>query len=218
MLDAKTEKRLQKKNTRAPRCNLSVHAASKITTMQTKETELIKRTVAGDTEAFALLADRYSRSVYSLVARIAGSAEDAEELTQDVFLKAFDALGRFDGRSAFATWLYRIACNTALSHVRRRRIPSCPVDERRLAALPDDEAERLEEIVVRERRLEALGRSVEMLEAEERALVTLFYYEERPISECAAVLDLTECNVKVRLHRTRKKLYLLVTELIDGKE
>ena len=186
--------------------------------MQTKETELIRRIVAGDTEAFALLADHYSHSVYSLTARITGSAEDAEELTQDVFLKAFDKLGKFDGRSAFATWLYRIACNTALSHVRRKRLPSCPIDERRITALPDDEAERLEEIVIRERRLEALGRAVDLLDADERALVTLFYYDERSIGECAAVMDLTESNVKVRLHRIRKKLYLLVTEMIDGKE
>jgi len=83
--------------------------------MQTEEILLIKRIVAGDTESFAALADRYSRSVYSLTARIAGSAEDAEELTQDTFLKAFDSLGRFDGRSAFATWLYRIACNTGVA-------------------------------------------------------------------------------------------------------
>lgn len=183
-----------------------------------QETELIKRIVAGDTESFAALADRYSRSVYSLVARIVGSAEDAEELTQDTFLKAFDSLGRFDGRSTFATWLYRIACNTALSHVRRKQRPVCPVDERRLAALPDDEAERLEDIVERESKLEALGRAVELLEPEERALVTLFYYDDRTISECAAVMELTEGNVKVRLHRIRKKLYLLVNELIDGKE
>ncbi len=186
--------------------------------MQTEEILLIKRIVAGDTESFAALADRYSRSVYSLTARIAGSAEDAEELTQDTFLKAFDSLGRFDGRSAFATWLYRIACNTALSHVRRKRRPACPIDERRIAALPDDEAERLEDIVDRESKLEALGRAVDLLEPEERALVTLFYYDDRTISECAAVMELTEGNVKVRLHRIRKKLYLLVNELSDGKE
>ncbi len=113
---------------------------------------------------------------------------------------------------------YRIACNTALSHVRRKRRPVCPVDERRIAALPDDEAERLEDIVDRESKLEALGRAVELLEPEERALVTLFYYDDRTISECAAVMELTEGNVKVRLHRIRKKLYLLVNELIDGKE
>ena len=67
--------------------------------MQTKETELIKRIVAGDTESFAALADRYSRSVYSLTARIAGSAEDAEELTQDTFLKAFSAVSTAAARS-----------------------------------------------------------------------------------------------------------------------
>ncbi len=185
--------------------------------MQTKETELIRRIAAGDTEAFATLTDRYARSVYALVARIAGSAEDAEELTQDVFMKVFGKLRQFDGRSSFSTWLYRIACNTALSHARRKRRSACPLDERRVAAVPDDEADRLEEMVARERALEALSRAVESLDAEDRALVTLFYYEERPAVECASIMGITEGNAKVRLHRARKKLYLLVKNELYGE-
>lgn len=185
--------------------------------MQTNETELIRRIVAGDHQAFATLADRYSRPVYALVARIAGSAEDAEELTQDAFMKAFDKLRQFDGRSTFATWLYRIACNTALSYARRKRRHVCPIDENRAAALPDDEADRLEEMAEREKSLDALGRAVGSLDAEDRALVTLFYYEERSIGQCAEIMALTEGAVKVRLHRARKKLYLLVRDELYGE-
>ena len=79
---------------------------------QQQEHDLIERIAGGDTEAFAVLVDRYAHTVHALVARIVVTAEDAEEVTQDVFLKVFDHLPRFDGRSSLATWIYRIAFNT----------------------------------------------------------------------------------------------------------
>lgn len=182
---------------------------------QLEETELIRRIVNGDTEAFARVVERYDRRVYALVVRTVSDAEEARELTQDVFLKAFRALGSFDGRSGLATWLFRIAYNTALSHVRRRRPRHAEIDERRLAALPDEEADRLEAHAAHEHRIEALTRAVEKLTAEERALVTLFYYDDLSVAACACVTGLSEANVKVRLHRIRKKLYLLVKDSTD---
>ena len=178
---------------------------------QQQEHNLIERIADGDTEAFAVLVDRYAHTVHALVARIVVTAEDAEEVTQDVFLKVFDHLPRFDHRSSPATWIYRIAFNTAVSHARRRRRPTCPIDERRIAAITDDEAERLEEMVERQQALDKLAAAIEALEADERALVTLRYYDDRSVAECAAITGLTEANVKVRLHRIRKKLYAMIT-------
>ena len=89
------------------------------------------------------------------------------------------------------------------------------IDERRLAVLPDEEADRLEEWTERQERLDALTRAIGRLDPEERALVTLFYYEERSVAECAAITALSESNVKVRLHRIRKKLYVMVTAQKD---
>lgn len=178
---------------------------------QQQEHDLIERIADGDIEAFAVLVDRYAHAVHALVARIVVTAEDAEEVTQDVFLKVFDHLPRFDRRSSLATWIYRIACNTAVSHARRRRRPTCPIDERRIAAVTDDEAERLEETVERQQALDSLAAAIETLEADERALVTLRYYEDRSVAECAEITGLTEANVKVRLHRIRKKLFVRIT-------
>lgn len=178
---------------------------------QQQEHDLIERIADGDIEAFAVLVDRYAHAVHALVARIVVTVEDAEEVTQDVFLKVFDHLPRFDRRSSLATWIYRIACNTAVSHARRRRRPTCPIDERRIAAVTDDEAERLEETVERQQALDSLAAAIETLEADERALVTLRYYDDRPIAECAAITGMTEANVKVRLHRIRKKLFVRIT-------
>lgn len=185
-----------------------------------RERELIRRILHGESDRYAELVDRYARMIQTLVARIIDRPEEAEEVTQDVFVKAFRQLGSFSGRSSFQTWIYRIACNTALSHARRtrRRNTLTGIDERRLGLLPDEEVERLEEWVAHERQLEALTRAVARLEADERALITLFYYEERSVNECAAILGLQENNVKVRLHRIRKKLYLLVMEETDGRD
>lgn len=97
---------------------------------QQQEHDLIERIAGGDTEAFAVLVDRYAHSVHALVARIVVTAEDAEEVTQDVFLKVFDHLPRFDGRSSLATWIYRIAFNTAVS---RAAAPQADVPHRRAA-------------------------------------------------------------------------------------
>ena len=178
---------------------------------QQQEHDLIERIADGDIEAFAVLVNRYAHAVHALVARIVVTAEDAEEVTQDVFLKVFDHLPRFDRRRSLATWIYRIACNTAVSHARRRRRPTCPIDERRIAAVTDDEAERLEETVERQQALDSLAAAIETLEADERALVTLRYYEDRSVAECAEITGLTEANVKVRLHRIRKKLFVRIT-------
>lgn len=142
-------------------CNLFRRGASNGITMQTEEQELIRRIAGGETRLCARLVDRYGRAVYTLAARIAGCTEDAEELTQDIFLKAFSSLDRFGGRSSFSTWLYRIAYNTAVSHARRTRPKHCGIDERRLAALPDSEADRLEEWAEKQERLDALNRAVE---------------------------------------------------------
>jgi len=80
------------------------------------------------------------------------------------------------------------------------------------------EADRLEEWAEKQERLDALNRAVERLDPEERALVTLFYYEDRSVGECAAITELSEGNVKVRLHRIRKKLYVLVNDEMNGTE
>lgn len=185
---------------------------------QQEELELIRRIVNGETDLYAILARRYGRVVYTLVSRIVGCAEDAEELAQDVFFKAFRNLHRFNGRSSFPTWLFRIAYNTAVSETRRRKREWACIDQARLANLPDSEAERMDAWEGRQEYLDALARAVGELEPEERALVTLFYYEEYSVSECAGITQMSESNVKVRLHRIRKKLYILVNTLLHGNK
>lgn len=175
------------------------------------EQRLIRKVLEGDAEAFAPLVERYSRPIFALVVGIVGQREEAEELTQDIFLKAYTHLASYGGRSTFSTWLYRIACNTALTAVKRRQRRFALFDFSRAERLPElsDDGELTE---LSEAQEQALRAALDRLEADERALIQLHYYENRPLSECGEILSLTESNTKVRLHRIRKKLGVWITE------
>lgn len=165
----------------------------------------VERVLDGDTEAFAVLAGRYSGKVFSLIERICHSREDAEELTQDTFVKAYESLVRFRRESSFSTWVYRIAYNTAVSHLRRRRIRFGEWHDER--DLPVGYVSPMEEGAgEREEQGQRLERALEALPPDDRALVQLFYLEEKPVREISAILRLSENNVKTRLHRIRKRL------------
>ena len=137
------------------------------------------------------------------------SEEDAEELTQDTFMKAFEHLSSFNGKSSFSTWIYRIAYNTALSFLRKKNVEQTVIDDNQWNRISDtqiDDALNNES----EEQIEKLQQALTKLTAEERALVTLFYEEEHSIQELAQIPNLNEGNIKVKLHRLRKKLYVLM--------
>ena len=182
------------------------------------DTYYIQWIQAGDVACFACLLDKYSRPIHSLILKVVRSQEEAEELAQDTFMKVFKNLASFKGDCSFSTWIYRIAYNTAVSETRRRKREWACIDQARLANLPDSEAERMDAWEGRQEYLDALARAVGELEPEERALVTLFYYEEYSVSECAGITQMSESNIKVRLHRIRKKLYILVNTQLHGSE
>lgn len=87
--------------------------------MEKDESYIITRILAGKTEEYAYFLDTYGQPVFSLIVRMVNSEEDAEELTQDTFMKAFEHLSSFNGKSSFSTWIYRIAYNTALSFLKK---------------------------------------------------------------------------------------------------
>lgn len=167
----------------------------------TDDMEIVQRVLTGDTEAFGVLVHRYSGKVYGLAFGMLHDAERAEDVAQETFLRAYEHLDSFRGASAFATWLYRIAYNRAAEYCRRQR--SFGRLDERCRAVADEEvsAERYDpETVVRMRH--ALLR----LPPDDRALVTLFYEEEFPVAEIARMMNLSQANVKVRLHRIRGRL------------
>jgi RNA polymerase sigma-70 factor (ECF subfamily) len=177
------------------------------------DTYYIQRIQAGDTASFACLLNKYSRPIHSLIFRLVRNREDAEELAQDVFMKVFKHLESFKGDSSFATWIYKIAYNTAISETRRRKHEFLAIEESMI------------ENVSEERMADAMGQwseseQTDHLEAalaalppEERALVLFFYMEEKSVEETAHITGLSPSNVKTRLHRIRKKLFVLLTAM-----
>ena len=171
----------------------------------------IKRILEGETNLFSYFLERYSRSIHSLIARIIPSKEDAEELTQDTFLKAFRKLDTFKGECSFSTWLFRIAYNTAISAIRKKRIILPIIDDAMLEGVSDELVDSVFEDDEDEIRLQKLEAAITKLTVEEKMLITLFYTDNKPVAEIAYLLELTTDNVKVRLYRVRKKLYVLMT-------
>lgn len=177
--------------------------------MKKEESYIIKEILNGKTEQYEYFLDRYGQPVFVLVDRIVSCQEDAEELTQDVFLKAFQQLSSFKAESSFSTWIYRIATNLAISAVRKKRNDVLRLDDSVFANLSDTQVdEALEDDS--EEQMERLQQAMNQLEADERALITLYYLEEKPLAEVAFILGMTEGNAKVKLHRIRKKLYVLI--------
>lgn len=165
----------------------------------------------GSVAAFETLVERYSQRVFALVVRITGSAPDAEEITQDVMMRVYSRAVAFDGRSAVSTWIFRIAYNAAIDHTRR--------EERRLDRLPS-QTEVSDDPVISCRaddndtdpRIDLLEAALRKLEAPDRALITLYYYDEHTIAEIAEITHMSQSNVKVRLMRLRDRLRRFMTD------
>ncbi len=177
---------------------------------QRDEARYIKRILDGETELFSVFLDRYGRPLYSLIVQIVGNSEDAEELVQDTFLKTFRGLSGYKGDCRFSTWLYRIAYNVALSFTRKRKQDFLYIEENTINNVPDEAADSVFGWNDNEGRIADLIQAIDRLVPEEKALITLYYYEEKTLEEASEILGLSISNTKVRLHRTRKKLYVLM--------
>lgn len=167
----------------------------------------IREVLGGNKAAFAVLVDRHKDLVFTLAMNITRNREDAEEVAQDAFVKAFRKLSSFRHESGFQTWLYRIAYNEAISRIRKNRIRPLDLDEEFIPDIPEEEVE--EEIAGMDEReqKQVIRKILDRLPDTDRVIVTLFYLESRPVAEIALIIGLGESNVKVRLHRIRKRIY-----------
>lgn len=173
--------------------------------MQTDEQELIARILDGHAEDFGYFLERYSQEAFAIVVRLVPQQEDAEELVQDAFVRAFNRLETFEGRSSFSTWICRIAYTTAVSWLRKRRMKYLSIDEQ--PKLTDTE---VDEALDDESCIEELRRAITLLKPDEQTLITLYYYDNRPLNDIAYILDAEPSTLATRLHRIRRKLYLLM--------
>jgi RNA polymerase sigma-70 factor (ECF subfamily) len=174
------------------------------------EGAVVERILAGDREAFAEVVSRYHRVVFSVAYRMTGTRAEAEDLCQEVFLRFYRSLHRFDRRMPLGPWLRKIACNQSLNHLRRRslerRLLQEPDPERALAENVHDASDGPEERLAQSERADRLQRALSVLSPHQRAAVTLKYVEGLTAEEIAKAMDAPTNTVKTWLLRAREKL------------
>lgn len=181
--------------------------------------ELAAWAAAGDREAFGLLVDRYQRRLTGFLAQIVGDLELARELTQETFIRVWGAIGRFDDSYRFSTWIFRIAHNLGVDHLRRRRVPttSLQVEDRDGRETERDLEDRGRDPLghLENRELaEVLRRSIEMLRPEYRELVLLRHFAGLSYREIAELEDMPLGTVKNKLFRAHSVLREALAEYL----
>lgn len=176
------------------------------------EAELIDRILNGEWRNFAILVDKYEAKVFNYVNYLMNSREDAEEMVQDTFVKAYRSLSQFRGDASFSTWLIRIAHRNCLTHFRKKVPQKVSIDNVQVSNLKESNLSPSKHLDLDDRQ-QVLGRALARLKPDERSVVTLFYYQELSLQEICDVTDLSLSNVKILLHRSRKKLLEILKEM-----
>lgn len=171
------------------------------------DNEIISRVLQGEQNAYAELVDRYQGYVFTLVLRMIKTREDAEEVAQDVFIKAYRSLADFRGESKFSTWLYTITNTTCITFLRKKKLEVHSLDNEKVFEVADskDSAFRAN-LIEQKSRINMVNQAIAMLSPDDAEIITLFYKAEQNLEEIARILRLEVNTAKVRLHRARGRL------------
>ena len=170
----------------------------------------IEQVLAGKSIAYSYIVDRYKDKAYNLAFRICGNHEEAEEIAQDSFLKAYRSLKGFKMKSSFATWFYRIVYNTTISHVRLKRKGVLSLEDFPADATDFIGTNTNEEEAEKEYRNSLVNFALQKITEEERGLISLYYYEEMSTDEISDVTGISKSNIKVKLFRARQKMQEII--------
>ncbi|PIB29463.1 RNA polymerase sigma factor [Maribacter sp. 4G9] len=176
---------------------------------------LIECALKGDISAYDKLVDRYKHMVFTLALRLVRNREDAEEVAQDTFIKLYSGLATFKGESKFSTWLYKIAYRKGLDCLKKQKsqpqTKSFDINDTSALSLYPEIWNKIE---IKERR-KTIKRAIEQLDNEDSVLITLFYYQELSLVEISEIMGIETNTVKVKIHRARKKLALILRNLLE---
>ena len=171
------------------------------------DNEIISRVLRGEQNAYAELVNRYQAYVFTLVLRMIKSREDAEEVAQDVFVKAYRSLADFRGESKFSTWLYTIANTTSITFLRKKKLDVHSLDNEKVFEVADSKDSGLRANLVEQKsRVNMVNEAIAMLSPDDAEIITLFYKAEQNLEEISRILRLETNTAKVRLHRARTRL------------
>jgi len=177
----------------------------------------IEQVLSGKINAFSFIVDRHKDQAYNLAFRICGNHEEAEEIAQDSFLKAYKSLRGFKMKSSFATWLYRIVYNTAISRLRIKNKGVLSLEDFPADATDFIGSNTSEEEAEKEYRSSLLSFALQKISEEERGLISLYYYEDMSIEEISDVTGISKSNVKVRMFRARQKMLEIIEKVEKNK-
>jgi RNA polymerase sigma factor (sigma-70 family) len=169
--------------------------------------EIISAVLNGNQQAYAQIVERHKAFVFTLVLRYIKSREDAEEVAQDIFIKAYRALADFKGASKFSTWLYTIITTTCISFLRKKKLDIHSLDnENVFETIENKDSGMSANQVEQKSRVAMVNNAIALLSPDDAEIVTLFYKGEQTLDEIAQVLGVEANTVKVRLHRARTRL------------
>ncbi|WP_131539453.1 RNA polymerase sigma factor [Pedobacter nototheniae] len=181
--------------------------------------ELIQNILNGQTEQYALLVKQHQRFVFTLALRFAKNREDAEEIAQDCFVKAYKALGTFKQTSKFTTWLYTITYTTAMTFLRKKRLDTSSISDEETFIQLENHTSAFNANVYEQQNSHAfLNEAINMLLPDDAVIISLFYKGEQSLEEIGEALNMDPNTIKVKLFRARQRLkeklqYLLKDEV-----
>jgi RNA polymerase sigma-70 factor (ECF subfamily) len=179
--------------------------------------ELVQEAVAGCQRAYASLMNKYRHSIYRTMLKMVNHPEDAHDLTLEAFGKAFHHLHNYTPNYAFSTWLFKIAMNNGIDHIRKKRLKLLSIDDPVEPNGANDYAENLrsytldpEELVIREQRVDLMREVVKKLSLKYRLMIELRFFEEMSYHEISDELNIPLGTVKAQLFRAKEMLYELL--------
>jgi RNA polymerase sigma factor (sigma-70 family) len=178
-----------------------------VTHIELTDTEIIKKILQGEQALYGQLVQRYQQYVFTLVLRFTDNRQDAEEISQDIFIKAYRSLADFRGDSKFSTWLYTIVRTSCITFLRKKKLDTTSIDnERTLTTLENRESSFNANIVEQKSRHAMVNAAIRLLSPDDAQLITLFYKGEQSLEEIGKIMSYDPNTIKVKLHRARHRL------------
>jgi RNA polymerase sigma factor (sigma-70 family) len=175
----------------------------------------INQILEGNSNAFAVLVNQYKDLVFTLAYKMLKNREEAEEVSQDAFVKVFNSLHKFKGESKFSTWIYKITYNTCLDRLKKSKKENNVVYTEDFTEHQVKAIENILESIDEKERNQKIQECLLLLPSEEAFLLTLYYFDDQSIEEIAKVIDCNANNVKIKLFRSRKKLASILKEQLE---
>lgn len=178
------------------------------------DSELLKLALQNDQRGFTGLMEKYQRAIYNLVYKLVDNQQDSEDITIETFAKAFDNIHTYSNQFAFSTWIFKIASNTAIDFLRKKRIQKIPIDDHEglnnNIIFSTNKTPELD-LILQQRRIE-LHKYLNQLEPQHQQIIKLRFFEELSYEEISEKLNLSLANTKVQLHRAKKALTHLLAQ------